>query len=456
MKLWPFYLLPFAILAGTAAQGSGLYLFGIVVPVWLYRRELLSYASRLPLGTLAVCLATLYLVFPVIDVIDGFLPDGETIRAIPRPEHLPWAKVIRGPVTSGVLVTGTFLAILAFLNRNKTLNQSSTAGGRETSTRVFRVFTRGLSIASIILLAYVLLQATTGFDYRTLVANRTDRLMANGWYRPSGFYTHPLSLAGTALVFGSFYWSVFWQALEKRGPDLVVPLWESCGIALLHFTLVFLTAGRTAALVGALMLLGIPASSGIGHQFHKWKLAALIILAPIIALAAQLAGIWQRFREFFTDFAKPGSDHRLDFWTVHWRMIRDDPFFGHGYTWLHAFKRREYYEALGYGGLKQKFNAHNIYLEVLAQVGLIGVLVIALCIAVFLSNLRRASVREPVGALLIRAFTIALGANALHGLTQNTFFDSNLAFTYLALFLVLFWSLIDHAPFENYSVKSFS
>jgi hypothetical protein len=50
---------------------------------------------------------------------------------------------------------------------------------------------------------------------------------------------------------------------------------------------------------------------------------------------------------------------------------------------------------------------------------------------------------------LISALGIAFAANMVHGLIQNTFFDTNITFTYLILLLVLLWSLVDHRPYAG-------
>ncbi|MEN9809639.1 MAG: hypothetical protein RLZZ488_1206, partial [Pseudomonadota bacterium] len=54
-------------------------------------------------------------------------------------------------------------------------------------------------------------------------------------------------------------------------------------------------------------------------------------------------------------------------------------------------------------------------------------------IAILYMNLRVLSGHSPERKVLLGALTLALAANLLHGLTQNTFFDSAVTACYLGL-----------------------
>ena len=447
LPTWPFFLLPVAMLSGTALQGGGLYLLGILIPAYLYREELALYSRRLPLITIGVALVCLYFIFPAFDGLQFLIfKRGMQHQGV----HPSWHEILRGPLSTGVGMVGIFLTLFGLYHRLRADYGGSGAEGHETSPTILNAFSRGLCFASAILLAYVTLQWATGFDYRPLVAYRSDRQLPSGFFRASGFFTHPLSLAGVSLAILAFCWSLFWQNIERRIPEIDLPGKEALFLSLTHLALIFMTGSRGATAIALVILTIVPlAGSAQNPQLRRLKLICVATVVVLGGLGLFLSDQKARFQELLQQLGTNQGDHRLDFWSVHWRMFLDAPIFGHGHAWLQAFGRRSYYEVLGFAQLPQKFNAHNIFLEILVDVGVFGAAILALTLLVLFKTLRGIGRCEPVGTALISALGIAFAANMVHGLIQNTFFDTNITFTYLILLLVLLWSLVDHRPYAG-------
>lgn len=168
--------------------------------------------------------------------------------------------------------------------------------------------------------------------------------------------------------------------------------------------------------------------------FTGWKrlVAALVILALLVSLTVLLAP--PAIKGQLSSLAKLGSDtssiDRLLIWKTGWRMFLDRPVFGHGLnTFMSVFEK---YKPPDY---KEIVYAHNCFLQMAAETGIIGLLVFLwLCASILIrafSNFFGASDR------FLKA--VAIGAAACIAATlANSLVDTNLYSLPLA---VLFWSL---------------
>ncbi|MBF0441971.1 MAG: O-antigen ligase family protein [Oligoflexales bacterium] len=244
--------------------------------------------------------------------------------------------------------------------------------------------------------------------------------------RPRGLYSHPLTLAYTALLI----WPLSVMTIIKRPRD-IRSLFLFAGVGLI----IFFTNSRTVQIAALLVVL-----FNILY-FLKGKSRLIILtLAAVSLTAVSLTDNpdSQKFRETFTEkgvdkFSKYPDD-RLAFWHVHWLMIRERPVFGHGAN-LDTAYRTPYYEKIGLKDLEKKYEAHNLYIQAASNAGIIGLLGflgwLLWFIAFSLSSLK---------SQFSRAVAIeTLVAFALGGFTQNCFQDSGVRFglTIFCIFILL-------------------
>ena len=122
-------------------------------------------------------------------------------------------------------------------------------------------------------------------------------------------------------------------------------------------------------------------------------------------------------------------------------MIQDKPWLGQGFAQMKAYSKEESYQKLGLGNYFRKYNAHNIYLQTLSELGIIGSLVLLL----LLFGITRALYYEiklhqkQTSSQLHKIFLLSFIVNLLHGVTQNTFYDANVVALYLGLFWFNIW-----------------
>jgi O-antigen ligase len=124
---------------------------------------------------------------------------------------------------------------------------------------------------------------------------------------------------------------------------------------------------------------------------------------------------------------------RLDMWKVGWRVFKDHPVIGNGLNTF--FMRYMEYRTDIYRGKKGAY-AHNCYLQMAADVGIIGLAgFLALVAAYFVSvvrNMRR--VRDPLDSNVLLGLSVGVFAFLV-----LAFFDTNL---YSLNLVTLFWCAI--------------
>jgi hypothetical protein len=121
---------------------------------------------------------------------------------------------------------------------------------------------------------------------------------------------------------------------------------------------------------------------------------------------------------------------RKEMWAETWTMLKDRPLFGAGLSGYRAVFA-PYHKA---GHIEIFQYPHNIVLNLWTELGLAGVLVFALTVWRFMTDLRAACRKDPT----THAFTAALGASVVamlvHGLVDVPYFKNDLA--------MLFWLLM--------------
>ena len=269
--------------------------------------------------------------------------------------------------------------------------------------------------------AYGLLQMITGVDithglYSKLPPNRFNY----GFYRVSGATGHPVTLGYSALLLGLTL-VYLWLGSEvgtRRRQLTFYCLFSTC-------LLLLLTQTRWAVLV--LVFCGLcffiselkrGAAAGKKAFGKAWKW--LLGLTVCIVLSSGLVG---RFTELLDSRPLVEKIPRLTFWKVHWGAFLDNPLIGLGIV-----NRKDgimdYYNLSGYNYLGKKYNAHNVFLQWLADSGVLGSLgLVALLVGVSMAA-------SKVGQERSSPCWIFVVGTLLAGLLQNTFRDSEFVFAF--------------------------
>lgn len=238
--------------------------------------------------------------------------------------------------------------------------------------------------------------------------------------RARGFYSHPLTFAYAFLALLPV--AVQNVRLKLRTHDS----WLAWTILALVLLLVVSSLSRVAIVVG----FGYVALSAlsIGLNAKQKKMGLGLALALVVGFVVIPNPIRERMQQSFAaeseDRHTHYADDRLVFWDAHWLMVKERPWTGHGVK-LDGAYRKPYYEKLGLGDFEKQYEAHNQWLQTLAETGVIGLVLFILWQVSWTVNLTRRSGlswwRHPgVQSLLLIGFG---------GITQNAFQDAEVRFT---------------------------
>lgn len=275
-----------------------------------------------------------------------------------------------------------------------------------------------------------------GWDAR-LGENR----FAYGVYRGSGFMGHPLTLAYNALIFsGLTFGHSLWLWSSRRREAYAWLGLTACLIAILVLSGSRFPIGIACVLLSGGLLLHVLRNSGQRLRI-LWLIPLTLVLSVLGFLLLTLIdpSLSGRFAELSQQSqTREYSFDRLVFWQIHWSIFLDHPWFGSGFSQYDTVLLDAYYRS-GFALLERKYNAHNIYLQTLAELGLLGML----ALLVFIGNFLRLAWRfwsswRHMGWLLL-----VLGLVS-GGLLQNVLRDSEFLFAcWFSLGLCLSWLIED-------------
>lgn len=246
--------------------------------------------------------------------------------------------------------------------------------------------------------------------------------------RARALFSHPLTLAYIVLLYVPLALAMFMRHPRSK-PWLLAVI--SLGVLLIA------SASRTVQAVVFLMLLLW------SIFFLRGRLRAVLLLAAM-AFVAVMSLTDNPVRQRFLNTASQTEDRqqdlyaddRLAFWAAHWEMVKERPLIGHGLSYKQDYLTR-YYAVKGLGNFEKKYQAHNMYLQLLVNTGVTGLLF----------WLGRLAVTVSAAWLLIRRRDVlgwaAMGSivcMALAGITQNAFQDSAVRFHWAALEGLLIWA----------------
>lgn len=448
------------MMAGVALQSAGLYL---LLVIWLFtaaqpmtaavRRAILSAASLLVIAYLTPIVVQSILAI-TLNPLRYCFPDPPRVLSC-EVDLKSWLK---SPVSSAFVGLGIGWAFYALTRKSVSgLHPSeasvSTLNILSDDTVRLRGFSLGLLYATVLLFVYCTFQHLTGYSLllKTRMLDEEHR-MASGYFRVFGFYGHPLSLAGAALVWSSFGMYGLWYSHRKRSDKFGLGALGWGAVSVLQSALVYMSGGRTALLVLALLWALLLSAIFISLFFtrnasHNAQRINRIFAGSALLLAAAAGVVLFYFSSSIENMAGrlftrglgggtlgqgPLGDREL-FWQVYLAMWRDSPVLGHGYFAVEHGLRTHYYTHEGFAALNDKFNAHNIFLEVLGISGLLGFFTYLIVCVLLWINMSALAGKSQARRFILGGLGVAFLANLLHGLTQNTFFDSAVTACYLAL-----------------------
>ena len=251
---------------------------------------------------------------------------------------------------------------------------------------------------------------------------------AEGLKRSRGLYSHPLSLAYVALLFWPLTVGIVFNNVKSFKSWLLLASMVS---------ILVLSSSRTVQAV-CVMTLGLQIFFTLKGKQRILSLLVACFLVSGVALTNN--PISSRFKSTLTHKSalrdKGYPDDRVAFWHVFSEMIKERPVLGHGID-LNTKYRTPYYEALGLGEFKKKYSAHNMFIQVTAESGFVGLVFFCLfllsIINLFFAAFDNTSFKM-VSALTMFGFIIA-------ALTQNAFQDS-IVKNALILWIVVAFDLI--------------
>ncbi len=211
-------------------------------------------------------------------------------------------------------------------------------------------------------------------------------------------------------------------ALLENSRSRLVKVISGTIFAILIFS-VFLTKSR-GGLVGLVVVLTILVFGGLFQKPRKWVLPISVILVILILLPFVPHEYWTRIKTI-TDFSDPSIRGRLEAWRLGLRMIAQHPFLGVG---LGNFPKSVARLSPLTSGIRilmgRERVAHNAYIEIAAETGIVTLLFFLLTIITAFRTLKKSRIffQEKEDFLLSRlCHSLMIG---LIGYTVSTMFLS--------------------------------
>lgn len=279
----------------------------------------------------------------------------------------------------------------------------------------------------LINLIYCVYQRYTGID---LVHGWNAILPENrynyGVFRVSGFAGHPLSLGYNSLLMAVIGLIHF----RFEGYNTSKESWLYFLLFFNGFLLLVLTQSRWPLLL-LLAVTGIQAFTLLKGRLGRfaWLKGLLAVFGVLAMLSGGMKGRLLELGDSTRDLSE--RIPRLVFWQVHWQMFQDHPLLGVGLADRNSDKL-DYYSRSGYNTNGKTYSAHNIYLQTLADSGIIGFFGL---LAILASSTWLGIYKMKRGDPRLLTY---MGVIWLAGFMQNTFRDSEFIYAYwLGLALIL-------------------
>lgn len=247
--------------------------------------------------------------------------------------------------------------------------------------------------------------------------------------RPRGFYSHPLSLAYVLILLWPLSLNYLFGNIRK------IERWV---FFLAIASGILLSQSRTVQAVafgfGFIFLL-----KNLQGTRRYLALAFMILASASILMTKNIISdkFIQTFSSQGVDRHSNYADDRLAFWDAHWLMIKERPVLGHGWGMNDQY-RQPYYARLGLNNFQKAYGAHNVFIQILSEGGLIGLIIFLLWLASFVSFIRTLNpFAKAVGWQTFLLFFLA-------SITQNTLQDFSVRWV-LSLFCtaLALWGIVE-------------
>ncbi len=291
-----------------------------------------------------------------------------------------------------------------------------------------------MTVAAV-LAAYGIVQHYTGIDWARELLGKQPDLDAFWLGRREGFRTEGLFPSGITYAHNLLFPLSFVTALlfapgprwQKRWQKKTL-LWLAWGCMI--FALLFsLTRGVWIAYGCVLMVCGLVRGRGA-----LLNAVGGIVVCGLFLLSAG-DGVRERASEVF-DLQAASNVARSRIWQANLDMIQDQPLFGWGYGNYKQF-RAPYYAR--YPEADTDAHAHNMYLQIGADSGLVGLCAFLVLIAVVLGKgwqIYASLTTEPLKSCALGILLSVLGF-LIGGVTQHNFGDAEVVIVLWAVLGVL-------------------
>jgi O-antigen ligase len=140
-------------------------------------------------------------------------------------------------------------------------------------------------------------------------------------------------------------------------------------------TTVILTASRGATLATVIALAIVPLTFGYLSESHK--VAAVLTLALLVSTVLFFAPrtSWERLATVPDEFTSGTLNSRTLIWSAGWEIFREHPFLGIGTNAFRFKVSKVLAQPIGQEGLSPAPPAHNTFLSVLVEQGVLGFVV---------------------------------------------------------------------------------
>lgn len=281
----------------------------------------------------------------------------------------------------------------------------------------------------------------------SLVGNTLVGLYFGTRYDLEGF----LRLLGwvyTVIVFGSFFarvaiggqalvdglWAGFFTQRNALAMNAAIGLlvfamlalrgakgrWLFTALAFLSGTLMLLTGSATSILAVFLLVCGYLLRTLLKRYVRSTRFRVLLSAVIVFCLAGVFLSHWE---EILSVFGKnPDLTGRTELWGASLLMAQDRPLFGYGYGgfWIYGGPAQAIWDALGSGDPSNLSYAHNGYLQILLDTGIVGLgLLLALVTSAFRKAWKYAVMVKDIWPLCFFAFM------ALHNMGEGTYAERN-------------------------------
>lgn len=268
-----------------------------------------------------------------------------------------------------------------------------------------------------VLSVYVIIQRYTGIDWvYGFSARIPEHRYSYGVYRAAGFLSHPLLFAHNVMLFAVLAFGLAMRTLDFDRSQAIK--WMICSILAV---ICIICSGSRFPLFVTLFLIAATGLRSLAKSRKFWLAATLLVVALFSFERATI----DRYLEVFanSELSWEEREPRLIFWKVHWAMFQDHPIVGLGYN-TRREHRAEYYEREGYGQIERQYSAHNIYLQSMADSGLLGLAALSSLLIGIAWAAGFVWRRTAMSGLALVAL-----ATVLTGLLQNNLRDSTFLFS---------------------------